>query len=637
MYQGVIARSFNNEENTVETMSIITKKPKGGIKIRKVGIILAIMFILLLAVGITAIARMSNVFNVKNYGVVGDGLTLDTAGINRAIKTCSSSGGGTVYFPAGIYLSGSIEFKSNITVYIDAGATILGAPNNINAYNLPEKLPFRAFQDFGHSHWKNSLIWGVNLKNIAVIGNGIIDGGGMVTGIPPPGGGNKTIGLKLCKNISITDITIKNAGHFAILTTGCDNLTIDRVKIDTNRDGINIDCCRNVMISNCTINSPRDDAICLKSSYALGFIRATEDVTITNCMVSGYKVGTMLDGTFLESKYQKCGRIKFGTESNGGFKNIVISNCIFDNCVGLALEIVDGGTMENITISNISMRDIHNPPIFIRLGNRGRGPNNPPVGKVRNIDLSNILVERAWPGCGSVISGIPGHPIENVRLSNIRIKCKGGGTKEDAKIVPPEKEKAYPEATMFGWMPSYGFYCRHVRGLEFHNVEAGFEKEDLRPAVVCSDVEGLIIDNFKAERASENESPIILKDVKDVFVYNSSDFPVVEAQYEQIKLSKEKVRVNELFSVTVHLATKKSGLSKVELFIDSKLFSTEYVWLNTNSPKKIRFSNLRLDIPGKHEVRVGDFMERYSYRWWKKILSVDSICKTVDVVSMPEK
>jgi len=590
----------NLDEYTGEIVSILRDKSEGSRKMRKVGKILSIVFILLLTGGRTAIAVMPNVFNVKNYGAVGDGLTLDTAAINKAKEACNLSGGGTVYFPAGTYLSGSIELKSNVTFHIDTGATLLGAPNNIHAYNLPEKLPFKAFQDFGHSHWKNSLIWGVNRENIAMIGHGTIDGGGMTRGISPPGGGNKTIAFKLCKNILITGITIKNAGHFAILTSGCNNLIFDKVKIDTNRDGINIDCCGNVRISNCTINSPRDDAICLKSSYALGFKRATENVTIANCMVSGYKVGTMLDGTFLESKYQKCGRIKFGTESNGGFKNIVITNCIFDNCTGLALEIVDGGIMENVSISNISMRDIHNPPIFIRLGNRGRGPKQSPLlGKYEIIDLSNILVERAWPGCGSIISGIPGHCIENVRLSNIRINYKGGGTKEDVKIIPPEKENAYPEATMFGRMPSYGFYCRHVKGLEFHNVEVSYEKEDLRPAMVCNDVKDLIIDNFKAERAPGNETPIVLKDVQDVFVYNSLNFPLIESQYKKVQVSKDKVQIGELFFVTVKAAALKNGLSKIDLFMDSKLFATKYVWLNTTLPKEIRFDNLRLDTAGE--------------------------------------
>ena len=414
--------------------------------------VLSITFILVLAGASTSLvsaeinssaekrpAELTSIFNVKDYGAVGDGAILDTAAINEAVKACKASGGGTVYFPAGTYLSGSIRLKSNVALYIGAGATILGASNDINAYDPPEKLPFEQFQDFGHSHWHNSLIWGENLEDIAIMGTGTIDGGGMTDGFasdPPPGGGDKAIALKLCKNILIKDITFKHAGHFAILATGCDNMTIDNVKIDTNRDGINIDCCRNVRVSNCSINSPKDDALCLKSSYGLGFKRATQNVTITNCMLSGYKEGTMLDGTFIGGGGM--GRIKFGTESNGGFKNIVIANCVFDRCMGLALEIVDGGVMENVSISNITMKDVANPPIFIRLGNRARGPNNPPVGEIRNISISNILATGVDARCAAIISGIPGHRIEDVRLNNIRIIYKGGGTKQDAKIIPPE-------------------------------------------------------------------------------------------------------------------------------------------------------------------------------------------------------
>ncbi len=575
----------------------------------------AVLSIVLVLAGVAAaIEAGPNVFNVKDYGAVGDGVVLDKAAINKAVKACGASGGGTVYFPAGTYLSGSIRLESNVALYLDAGATILGASNDINAYDLPEELGFEQFQDFGHSHWHNSLIWGENLENIAITGTGTIDGGGMTIGRyagkgsdPAPGGGDKTIALKLCKNILIKDITIKHAGHFAILPTGCDNMTIDNVKIDTNRDGINLDSCRNVRISNCSINSPRDDALCPKSSYALGFKRATENVTITNCVVSGYKEGTMLDGTFTDGGGY--GRIKFGTESNGGFKNIVISNCIFDRCRGLALEVVDGGIMENISISNITMRDVANPPIFIRLGNRARGPNNPPVGKIRNIDISNILVTGADARYGSIISGIPGHPVEDVRLNNIRIIYKGGGTKEDAKIAPPEKERAYPEPGMFGRIPSYGFYCRHIKGLEFHNVEVGFEGQDLRPALICDDVEGLELDNFKAERAPGNESPIVLKNVKDVFVHDSLDFPMVEPAYEEAQLSKDKVLAGEPFSLAVKAVTTKSGLSRVGLFIDSQIFATNYVWLNASEPRQVSFSNLKLYTPGKYKVRIGGSAE----------------------------
>ena len=212
--------------------------------------------------------------------------------------------------------------------------------------------------------------------------------------------GNKAIALKLSRNVTLRDFTMFMGGHFALLATGVDNLTIDNVKVDTNRDGFDIDACRNVRISNVSVNSPNDDAIVLKSSYGLGFARATENVTITNCQVTGYDLGTFLDGTFKRTQElapdrdRVTGRIKFGTESNGGFKNITISNCVFDRSRGLAIETVDGGLIEDITVTNITMRDVTTAPLFLRLGNRARGPNNPPPGAIRRVEISNLVVLR---------------------------------------------------------------------------------------------------------------------------------------------------------------------------------------------------------------------------------------------------
>ena len=256
----------------------------------------------------------------------------------------------------------------------------------------------------------------------------------------------------------------------------------------------------------------------LRAVTHIGYKRVTENVTITNCMLSGFTEGTLLDGTLDSTNIQRegLGGIKFGTESNGGFKNIVINNCVFDNCDGFSLEMMDGGVMENVTISNITMQNMAGVPIFIRLGNRARGPDNPPVGNIRNMNISNVFVTGSYWRSGFHITGIPGHPVEDIRLNNIKITYDGGGTKEDAKITPPEIEEAYPTSDMFGTLPSYGFYCRHVNGIEFRNVSVGFEKEDLRPALVCDDVEDFVLDNFKAERAPEGESSIVLKNVKDV-------------------------------------------------------------------------------------------------------------------------
>ncbi len=508
--------------------------------------------------------RVASSYNVRTFGAKGDGKALDTAAINRAIEAAAKAGGGTVFFPAGDYLSVSIHLKSNIALYLDHGATIVAAtPSAAVKYDLPEPNQWDAYQDFGHSHWHNSLIWGENLENISIIGPGRIWGKGLVRSggqsrtkeqndalanvpAPPntgpfgypnprdavaPGWGNKSISLKLCRNVLIRDISILHGGHFAILATGVDNLTIDNVKIDTNRDGIDIDACKNVRISNCTVNSPFDDAICPKSSYALGYARVTENVTITNCQVSGYDEGTLLDGTYKREfrnqngTFSPTARIKFGTESNGGFKNITVSNCVFDYSRGLALEAVDGAWLEDVTINNITMRDIGNSPIFMRLGFRGRGPRDKTtVGALRRIIISNVIVYNADPKYSSIISGIPGHAIEDVTLSNIRIYSQGGGSKEQAALEPPEKEDSYPEPTMFGELPAYGFFIRHVRGLRMSDVEVSYLKDDARPPFVLNDVKRAEFYFLRAQHGT-NVPTFTFMDVEDFSVQSSHPLP----------------------------------------------------------------------------------------------------------------
>lgn len=441
------------------------------------------------------IASAAHIFNVKDFGAKGDSAQIDTKAIEAAINAASAAGGGTVYFPAGRYLSYTIHLKNNICLYIDQGAVLLGAaPSGEARYDAPEPNQHDAYQDFGHSHWRNSLIYGEGLHDISIMGPGLIWGKGMVRSTKvPEGGGNKSIALKWCHNVIIRDVSILHGGHFAILATGVDNLTIDNLKIDTNRDGMDIDCCRNVRISNCSVNSPYDDGICLKSSYALGVARATENVTISNCQVSGYDEGSFLDGTFKrnEKKYADgttTGRIKIGTESNGGFKNVTITNCVFDYSRGLALETVDGGLLEDVTISNITMRDIVNAPIFVRLGARMRGPEGTPAGACRRIILSNIVVYNADPRHGTIISGIPGHDIEDLQLSNIHIYYKGGGTAEQSLRVVPELEKDYPEPYRFGVMPASGFFIRHASNLKMDNIDINFMQADQRVAFILEDV-----------------------------------------------------------------------------------------------------------------------------------------------------
>src|SRR5438067_1620223 len=513
----------------------------------------------------------ASVYDVKNFGAKADGKTLDTPAINKAIDAAAAAGGGTVFFPAGNYLSVSIRLKSNIALYLDQGATIVAANTSSDAkYDPPEPNEWDKYQDFGHSHWHNSLIWGENLTNVSILGPGMIWGKGLVRsgaqsrtqaqndalnanranepktpfGYPnprdavEPGWGNKSIALKNSRNVLIRDITILHGGHFAILATGVDNFTIDNIKIDTNRDGIDVDACKNVRISNCTVNSPFDDGICPKSSFALGYARATENLTITNCQVSGYDEGTLLDGTFKRDfrnqngTFSPTGRIKFGTESNGGFKNITITNCVFDYCRGLALESVDGALLEDVTISHITVRDISNAPIFLRLGSRNRGPKETTVGHLRRVIISNVVVYNANPRYGSIISGIPGHDIEDVTLRNIRIYYKGGGTKEQAALQPPEKETDYPEPTMFGEIPAYGFFIRHVRGLQMSDISLKLLKEDSRAPYIIFDGKSIDLNHLQMDRATSVPN-FILNEVEDFSLRQS--YPLKDLVLSKVK------------------------------------------------------------------------------------------------------
>jgi polygalacturonase len=484
--------------------------------------------------------RARDVLDVRNYGAKGDGVTIDTPAFNQAIEEASRNGGGTVRVSAGVYPCYSIHLKNYVYLYLEPGATILAADftkgQSSGGYDPPEpNSPADAYQDFGHGHWHNSLIWGDGIHDCGVIGPGLIWGRGLVhddierSKPPIPGIGNKTIALKNCHNVILRDFSILSGGHFGILATGTDNLTIDNLKIDTNRDGMNIDCCRNVRVSNCSVNSPTDDGICLKSSFGLGYARATENVTITNCYVSSaWRIGTMLDATW--KRFPKDtkengtggGRIKFGTESNGGFINITVSNCVFDGCEGLAIESVDGAIVEDISVTNITIRDCLNPPIFLRLGSRLRGPEGTQIGRMRRILISNIVSYNSVGlfGGGGVISGIPDHPIEDVKISNIYVNHRGVGTKEMAAVTPPENLKRGPEAHMFGDIPASGFFVRHVNNIEFNHVEVAWSEPDVRPVFWLQNVEGA--DFFQIKSPKDLTAPVFsLHDVKDFSVTSS--------------------------------------------------------------------------------------------------------------------
>lgn len=479
--------------------------------------------------GFSASAKQT-IYNVVDFGAKGDGKTNNTKAINDAIESASKHGGGTVYFPAGDFLSYTIRMKSKITLNLEQGCRLIGDQEvNGVGYDLPEEDAwYKKFQDYGHSYWKNSLIYGDSLHDIGITGHGMIWGRGLYTYDKPniKGSGNKAIGLKNCYNVTIKDISILHGGHFCILATGVDNLTIDNVRADADRDAFDIDCCKNVRISNCNINSPTDDGLCLKSSFGLGYARPTENVTITNCHVYGYDFGTLMDGTFKKefkdetpgAKHCITGRLKLGTESNGGFKNITVSNCVFEHSRGFCIETTDGGIVEDIVINGITMRDVTDTPFFIRLNARMRGPAGTPIGVCKRITISNIIINDVggrpiFPEMGAaMIMGIPGHYIEDLTLSNIRIVYRGGASKEAIEKPVAENIDGYPDPYRWHSLPAYGMYFRYVKGLNVSNIVLRYMNRDERPAFILDDVHDANFDNIDAQK--ENGTPqFILKNV----------------------------------------------------------------------------------------------------------------------------
>ena len=465
-------------------------------------------------------------FDVRRYGATGDGKTVDTPAINTAIEAVAAKGGGTLVFPAGTYLCFTIRLRSHVDLYLSRGCTILAAdspkPGDQTGYNggvydpAGPAQPWEQYQDYGHNHWRNSLFVGEGISDFSIFGPGLIHGKGLSYGqggrrgnyttftAEQPGVGNKAISLKNCRNVLLRDFSVLKGGHFAILATGVDNLTIDNLVIDTDRDGMDIDCCRNVRVSNCTVNSPWDDAICPKSSYALGEVRSTDNVTIANNFVTGtYELGTVIDGTwkkFTDERHPHQGRIKCGTESNGGFRNITITGNVLEGSKGIALETSDGAFLEDIAVTGNAMRDVFDAPLFLRLNRRNRGPGETMRrGTLRRVVISDIVSYNSNAVTASIFSGVPGNPIEDVKLSNCFFGHRGLPTMADSQrqkpmpywhtIQVPEQEQGYPELGSFGPTPCQGFFIRHLKNLEMAHVEISPAMTDPRPAFWLEDVQ----------------------------------------------------------------------------------------------------------------------------------------------------
>jgi len=488
------------------------------------------------------------VFSVVQYGANADGMTKTTRAIQSAIDAAAEKGG-TVYFPPGKYILGTVRLKSFVTLYLDAGATLLASPDNSD-FDRYEKLDYNSCSDRETTYFNYALIRAENARNIGIHGRGIVDGNRTRRGGPKP------IALKRCQQVSIRDITMQNAPNYNISMLGCDYVDIDGVTIFNGyADGIDPDCCRYVRIANCFIESA-DDAIVPKASPSLGEVRPTEDFTVTNCVLT-----TPANG------------LKFGTESSGDFKNVTFSNCVIFSRrekwkrgprAGIALESVDGSHIEGVSVTNIVMDDVHTP-IFIRLGNRGRCQGAPTPGSLHHISISNIVATRSLHA--SSITGIPGHNVRDVTLQNINICSIGGGAAMTQEV--PEVASKYPEGDMFGPLPAYGLYCRHVRGLHVEDLSLQLDKPDYRPAVVADDIKELDLLTLRAEPCAGDQPVVLLRDAGMALLQGARALPSTKKFLEITGARSQKVHLiaNDLNEAEIPFTT--SGDAKPEALLES--------------------------------------------------------------------
>ena len=469
---------------------------------------------LALAAGVALVAPgaagAAGTFNVKDYGASGGGSSNDTPAIQRAIDAAGAAGGGTVLFPSGTYQSrNTIHLRSDITMQLNSGATIRGASND--DYDSPESNPNDDFQDYGHSHFHNAMIYGDRLNNIAFVGEGVIDGGGnLITGNPDDGEADKIISLTRCNGLTVGDgLTLRRGGHFAMLINGCTNVHSDHLTIDTasDRDGWNVISTTNVTITNANI-SANDDALAFKSDYALGAKLPNGNVTVHDSHLSA----------------KCCNALMFGSETCGDFTGYDFQRITINGSdkSGLGLVSMDGTVISDVHYKDITMTNVR-AAITQKVGTRRRCGNSPGVGRIHDITYENITSSgQSSNNFSATLWGESGanNKISNVTFTNVNLTVPGGSGSVSTGVPSNDPNDYNPKS--IGTRPAYGWYIRNADNIRFVGGSVQFNSSDARPAVIVNNSTNVVFDPFVAERGTASND-VLFQTVNGYCVRNGTN------------------------------------------------------------------------------------------------------------------
>lgn len=437
---------------------------------------------------------------------------LCTPWLQRQLDSVSITGGGTVWLGSFTYPIAGLRLKSKVTLHLPAGCTLLGSTN-------PDDYPITKvkYNNNGNYDVERYVLFAEDEVHVGITGDGTIDGQGDHPNFKfsPGRAKNRPFLLRLtsCKQVRVHGIRLRRPANWTQLYQNCQDVDINGIDVvafsNRNNDGLDLDNCRNVRITNCKIDAD-DDAICLKSSSK----DVCEYITISNCVLAS-----------------NCNVFKTGTGSTGGFRHVTLSNIVMRQAseqshiwlrqyalAGIALEIVDGGRMEHILVNNVTMEEVMTP-IFLRLGNRGTGPDGTkgtmPLGSMEHITITNVNAKTLRP-VSSCLMGIPGGLIKHVRLENLHFVLPGAGTVAMAQRTVPEVENQYPENKMFGpSLPASVLYARHVEHLHLRGLTYTLANPDNRPAIMLDDVAHAQLSQLSLQ-VPDSSAAMVLKDCQNV-------------------------------------------------------------------------------------------------------------------------